>query len=191
MYKDEVEASRKLLASRSGAPAVPSIAESGSGKEESVKDAAIIRMYEDMYDLCILEVRIKDGKFGPKDKEYVFSCVQTVDKKHSTSILLLLFCSTQHGWRRVRRRSRTGVPEVGMKADNNELTPRCRLQASPIHHHRPIPRRFESLKPLRQGIRLYAQFCRRSGCRTAQAARRLCAAVLGAHVAVGRDAREF
>lgn len=84
MYKAEVEASQKLLASRSGTSAPATVAESGTAKEESVKDAAIIRLYEDMSDLCILEVRIKDGKFGPKDKEYTFSCIQTVGK-NSTS----------------------------------------------------------------------------------------------------------
>lgn len=86
MYKAEVEASQKLLASRSnGLAASTSAVEPVDTKEDSLKDSACLRLYEDILELAILNVKIKEGKCGPKDKEYTFTCIQTVGKRSKSS----------------------------------------------------------------------------------------------------------
>ncbi|GFZ47185.1 hypothetical protein JCM24511_04928 [Saitozyma sp. JCM 24511] len=84
-YKAEVEHSRSLQASKasgsgsgsSAAAAQPSAA-SLSIPEEAEKDQQAIRLYEDLTDLNISNVKVRPAKHG---KEVVFNCVQTVDKR--------------------------------------------------------------------------------------------------------------
>ena len=69
--KAETEFSRKLQASKgSGA---------GALVEDSAKDAACLRLYEEMMDLGIVGVKIKeDAKAG---KEVIFNCISTYNAK--------------------------------------------------------------------------------------------------------------
>lgn len=93
-YKAEVEHSRSLQASKasgsgsgsSAAAAQPSAA-SLSIPEEAEKDQQAIRLYEDLTDLNISNVKVRPAKHG---KEVVFNCVQTVDKRSER-----LFCFSQ------------------------------------------------------------------------------------------------
>jgi hypothetical protein len=73
--KTETEFSRRLQASKSS--------NGGTTVEESAKDAAIIRLYEELTDLGIVNVRIKeDAKTG---KEMVFNCIATYNAKSEFS----------------------------------------------------------------------------------------------------------
>ncbi|KAK1922717.1 hypothetical protein DB88DRAFT_496076 [Papiliotrema laurentii] len=73
-YKAEVKHSQNLQASRSGtAPAAGVVG--GITPEEAAKDAACLRLYEDLSDLSVPNVKIRDtGKAG---KEIVYNCIQT------------------------------------------------------------------------------------------------------------------
>ncbi|RSH95076.1 hypothetical protein EHS25_000162 [Saitozyma podzolica] len=82
-YKAEVEHSRSLQASKasgssSGASVAQTSAASSSIPEEAEKDQQAIRLYEDLTDLNISNVKVRPAKHG---KEVVFNCVQTVDKR--------------------------------------------------------------------------------------------------------------
>jgi len=73
--KTETEFSRKLQASKSS--------NGGTMVEDSAKDAAIIRLYEELTDLGILHVKIKeDAKTG---KEMIFNCIATYNAKSEFS----------------------------------------------------------------------------------------------------------
>lgn len=74
-YKAEVQHSQNLQASRSGAaPAVAPVV-SGGSSEEAAQDAACIRLYEDLCDLSIPSVKIRDtGKSG---NEITYNCIQS------------------------------------------------------------------------------------------------------------------
>lgn len=65
-YKFEVEQHRK---STKGTLAI------STTPEEADKDAASLKLYEDLTDLGIMNVKIVQGKNG---KEYTFNCIQTV-----------------------------------------------------------------------------------------------------------------
>jgi hypothetical protein len=74
-----VEHSRRLQANANRSSAAPtSSAAVFTTPEEAEKDAKAIRLYEDLTELNISNVKIKPGKYG---KEVVFNCVQTVDKR--------------------------------------------------------------------------------------------------------------
>ena len=85
-YKAEVKHSQNLQASRSGtAPAAGVVG--GITPEEAAKDAACLRLYEDLSDLSVPNVKIRDtGKAG---KEIVYNCIQTYAGR---SELILLPC---------------------------------------------------------------------------------------------------
>lgn len=71
--KTETENSHKLLAARNAAVATPAAAPVTS--EDAVKDAVCLRLYEDISELSIPSVKIKeDPKAG---KEIFFNCIQT------------------------------------------------------------------------------------------------------------------
>lgn len=75
MYKAEQQFSQGLQASRSTAPA-PTVDKVVS-PDESAEDAAIIRLYEDITELNCVGVKIRDGRYGPKDKILDFNCILT------------------------------------------------------------------------------------------------------------------
>jgi hypothetical protein len=88
LYQAEQAESRKLIAARSGAGAGATASGTGAAAEpaesredEARIDQASLRLYEDLADLSIANVRMKDGRYGGKDKEYTFTCVQTVGKQ--------------------------------------------------------------------------------------------------------------
>ncbi|CAD6574243.1 MAG: hypothetical protein TREMPRED_001069 [Tremellales sp. Tagirdzhanova-0007] len=75
--KAEVEHSR-LLQATAKAGGAPSLAASiSTTPEEAEKDAQSLKLYEDMTDLNIMNVKIKQG--AKNGKEVTFNCVQTVE----------------------------------------------------------------------------------------------------------------
>jgi len=73
--KAETEFSRKLQASKN--------AGGSTTMEESAKDAACLRLYEEMTDLGIVGVKIKeDAKTG---KEVIFNCISTYNAKSEST----------------------------------------------------------------------------------------------------------
>ncbi|EIW65816.1 hypothetical protein TREMEDRAFT_66185 [Tremella mesenterica DSM 1558] len=72
-YKAEVAHSRSLQASSNRNPLAASVS---TTPEEADKDAQSLKLYEDLTDLNITNVKIKTGKAG---KEVTFICVQTVE----------------------------------------------------------------------------------------------------------------
>ena len=83
--KAEVEHSRSLQAAAKSGGA-PSLAASVSTTpEEAEKDAQSLKLYEDMTDLNIMNVKIKSG--GNNGKEVTFNCVQTVEGRSKSSAL--------------------------------------------------------------------------------------------------------
>ena len=78
-FKAEVEHSRSLQASTRSAP-TPSLSASVSvDPEEAEKDAQSLKIYEDITDLCITNVKVKSG--GKNGKDVTFNCIQTVDNR--------------------------------------------------------------------------------------------------------------
>ena len=77
-YRAEVEHSRALQSSTKTAPSAlaASTGPIATDDEEAAKDAESLKLYEDLSELAITNVKIKHGKGG---KEVTFTCVQTVE----------------------------------------------------------------------------------------------------------------
>jgi len=71
-YKFEMEQHKKVAKNTTTTPAV------STTPEEAEKDAASLKLYEDLTDLGILNVKVVQGKNG---KEYTFNCIQTVGSR--------------------------------------------------------------------------------------------------------------
>lgn len=89
-YKFEMEQHSRLQSS-SRTPAVTSVS---TTPEEAAKDAASLKLYEDLTDLQIVSVKIVEGKQG---KEITFNCLQTVGER---SKLLDPLCTLSYRDRR-------------------------------------------------------------------------------------------
>lgn len=86
-----MENSRKLQQTINARPSAAAGAEAASSSaagssaqasQEQEKDAQSLRLYEDLTDLAIVDVKIRQERSG---KEVIYNCVQTTDKR-STSL---------------------------------------------------------------------------------------------------------
>ncbi len=85
--------SRSLQAAAKSGSA-PSLAASVSTtREEAEKDVQSLKLYEDMTDLNIMNVKIKSG--GKNGKEVTFNCVQTVEGRSKLAPAHLSVMSSQ------------------------------------------------------------------------------------------------
>lgn len=73
--EDEVKFSRQLQAQAKSATSGAAPTTIGGSSEESAKDAASLRLYEDITDLNIVNVTITENP--KRGKEIVFNCIQT------------------------------------------------------------------------------------------------------------------
>lgn len=76
-FQAEVEHSRSLQASAKSNGALTLAASVSTTPEEAEKDVQSLKLYEDMTDLNIMNVKIKSG--GKNGKEVTFNCIQTVE----------------------------------------------------------------------------------------------------------------
>lgn len=85
-HKAEIEHSRRTLQTSTSKPTASTSAIS-INPEEAEKDAASLKLYEDITDLNITSVKIKPAKGG---KDVVFNCVQTVEGRSASPFLFSL-----------------------------------------------------------------------------------------------------
>ncbi len=117
--KAEVEHSRSLQAAAKSGPAASLAASVSTTPEEADKDSQSLKLYEDMTDLNIMNVKIKSG--GKNGKEVTFNCVQTVEgrsasPRHPSYPLKLMSCTGLNF--KLRAYNELDPELVAVKSDN-------------------------------------------------------------------------